>query len=143
MGAISLPPPAQRKAAPERANPQQQNAIQQNPTPPLPPNLQADLDRIARAIETANVRPDTAAEEQLAKDNLQAQREMAMWAGRMFYVVVFEAAVILLGVILVGFTLAATRQAVREAKRSADESKRQADIAEKTFVSLERPFATT
>ena len=50
------------------------------PEPAVPPVLQDDIKRIARALETANAHPNAAAEEQRAKDNLKAQQNISKWA---------------------------------------------------------------
>jgi len=115
------------KSNPQRAAPEQS------------PITKVDIARIAKALEAANVKQQTAKEKKDAADYLQSQKDMATFAGRMLIVASIEAAITLVGVILVGLTLKAARSSAREAKRAADEAKRQADAAEKQLTTLERP----
>jgi len=87
------------------------------PEPITPPIIliQNDINRIAKALEAANAHPNAATEEQQARDNLQAQRDIDKWAWIMIWIAGGETAVTLIGVILVGFTLAATRRAANAA----------------------------
>jgi hypothetical protein len=116
---VAAQPVNQNRAARPNAA-QRQNQARPNSAPAIPPAVQADRDRIAKALETANADQNAGAKEQREKDDLKAQQDMAGWAGVMAAVAGLEALITLTGVILVGFTLAATRNASREAKRAAD-----------------------
>ena len=83
---------------------------------PTPSRLQSDVSRIARALEEANRHPGAAAEIQRAKENLKAQQDTAKWAAWMLLVGSVEAGITFIGVVLVGFTLAATRKAAGAAR---------------------------
>jgi hypothetical protein len=113
-----------------------------NETAPIA--IQNDLRRIAVALETANTANESPEEKKNVADNLRYQQRMATSAERMFWVGLFESAITLLGVILVGLTLRATRQAVREAKRAADaaeetlkEARESSDQELRAYISVE------
>jgi hypothetical protein len=90
----------------------------------------ADIHRLANALEAANSRQRTPADKREAIQNLQVQENMAAYAGRMFWVGVAESIITFVGVVLVGFTLAATRSAASEAKRAADAAMKALDQSE-------------
>lgn len=119
----------QRNRTPENTAQQRQNAPRQNPAPLLPPVVQADIDRIAKALETANAGRDIAKESRQTEANLKAQQDIAFWGMVVAAVATFEALVTLVGVCLVGFTLKAAWASAGEAKRAANEAKRTADAA--------------
>src|SRR5258706_6625067 len=119
LGGSVLPQSVNQNAAPQTtAAPK--NQIPTNLPPPFPPAVQADIARIAKALESPNADPNAAAKERREIDDLKAQQDMAGWAGIMAGIAGFEAFITLTGVILVGYTLAATRAAAREAKRASD-----------------------
>jgi len=76
--------------------------------------------RFANALEAANRHPYANAEQKRAADTLQAQKDTASWAFVMLLIAGAETTVTLVGVILVGLTLSASRAAARDAKRQAD-----------------------
>ncbi len=97
---------------------------------PASERIQNYLDRIARALEAANVHPYVAREQQRAEEEMEAQTKTARWAKVMLFIASAETAVTMIGVILVGLTLRASHATAKDAKRSADEARRQADAAE-------------
>ncbi|MDE2473563.1 MAG: hypothetical protein KGO48_00780 [Alphaproteobacteria bacterium] len=108
MGAISLPPPPQRAAVPPNAG-----AIQENPAPTLAPGVQADLDRIARALEAANAGRNSPGENRRADANLDAQKQIAFWGMVIAVIGAFDVVVTAAGVVLVALTLRAIRRAAK------------------------------
>lgn len=120
IGAISLPPPpqSQRTAVPQNGNQQQQNPIRQNPVATLPPGPQAELDRIARALEATNASRNSPGEIRRAEENLQVQKDIAYWSRWAAYIAGAEVLVTAIGVILVGFTLRAALRAAAAAEHS-------------------------
>jgi hypothetical protein len=82
--------------------------------------VQDDIKRIARALETANDKPESAAEKSRAEQDLQAQKDMVTWARGMFWAGVAELLLTVAGVLLIWRTLRASWAAAREAKRAAD-----------------------
>ncbi len=111
--------------------------VQRSESPPILSIKQADIDRLANALETKNTNPNAAADEQNAKDNLKAQQDMAKWAQRMFFVGFAEAVITLLGVALVGFTLAATRHAANAAGDAVRETRRIGEAQVRAYISCE------
>jgi hypothetical protein len=109
---------------------QQSAAGSASPRPAIPSAIEADIHRLANALEASNSRRRTAAEKQEAIQNLQAQENMAAYAGRMFWVGFAESTITFIGVVLVGFTLAATRSAANEARRAADAAMKALDQSE-------------
>jgi hypothetical protein len=124
------------------------------PTPQIPVAVQTDIDRIARALESANTHPNATAEQQYTRDYLQTQKDVVKWARRMFGVALFESLITAVGIALVYFTLKAARTSAAEAKRAADAARdaveqakqttaaaiRQAAVAESQLKDLERPY---
>lgn len=84
------------------------------------PVEQTGQERAAHALGEKSSQQSAFAQEQIARDNFQVQQDMARSASRMFVVAGIEAVITLIGVVLVGLTLAATSRAVGEAKRAAD-----------------------
>ena|SRR5579872_4909257 len=121
-GAISLPPPPQvNRNIPNQTATQGPNASQQNLAPQLSPLVQADIERIAKALESANAERNSPQERRRAEENLETQREIAFWGKVIAGIAAFQAAVTLLGVVLVGFALAATRRAANAAEKLSRE----------------------
>lgn len=110
IGAISLPPPLNRAAVPPKEDQQQQDAILQNPAPP---GIQADVDRIARALEAANAGRNSTEETRRANANLDAQKEIAFWGMIIAVIGAFDVLVTAAGVILVALTFRAIRRAAK------------------------------
>lgn len=110
IGAISLPPPLNRAAVPPKEDQQQQDAILQNPGPP---GIQADVDRIARALEAANAGRNSTEETRRANANLDAQKEIAFWGMIIAVIGAFDVLVTAAGVILVALTFRAIRRAAK------------------------------
>lgn len=110
MGAISLPPPLQRAVVPPKTDQQQQDAIPQNPAPP---GVQAELDRIARALEAANAGRNSPGETRRADANLDAQKQIAFWGMVIAVIGAFDVLVTAAGVVLVALTLRAIRRAAK------------------------------
>jgi hypothetical protein len=113
----------------EGANPNSDvtNYQSQAPTqPPTQPNpvtpriIQNDISRIANALETANAHPNAAEEQQQAIDNIKAQRAIAKWAKITAVIAGIDTIVTFIGVVLVGFTLDATRRAASAAVQTVE-----------------------
>lgn len=113
VGAISLPPPPNRAAIPPETRQQELNAIQQSQATLLAPGVQADMDRIARALEAANAGRDSADETRRANANLDAQKQIAFWGMVIAVIGAFDVLVTAAGVILVALTFRAIRRAAR------------------------------
>jgi len=71
--------------------------------------------------------------EKQAEYDLKAQQDMAEWAFGMLIVTVWLAVITFMGVLFVWRTWV-------EAKKTTEQAKREADIAEKSFLTLERPY---
>lgn len=102
--------------------------------PSLPVAIQNDIQRIARALETANRKQPSPIEEERAKRDLQAQEDMAHWAKwtvGLFITATLEMLITAAGVFLVWRTLLSAREGVKEAKRAAD-------AAENTVIETRR-----
>ncbi len=97
-----------------------QAVVAPDANPSLPPALQYEIDRIARALESANQKEPSETERRRTEDDLQAQKNMAFWAMLMFWAATFEAGITGYGVFLVARTLKATWATKDEAKRAAD-----------------------
>src|SRR5260370_1270684 len=69
--AVAYGKPINRNRANQPNAQPRQNRIPQNPSPLIPSVVQTDIDRIAKALETANAKLNTATEEQRAAENLQ------------------------------------------------------------------------
>jgi hypothetical protein len=110
--------PAVRNGQPVAQPRQAQSAPNANLV--LPPNVQDDIERIAKALEDANTGPDAATKKQREKDDLKAQQDMADWAKVMAKVAGVEALITFIGVILVGLTLRATKRAADAAEKTVE-----------------------
>jgi hypothetical protein len=91
--------------------------------------VQNDIQRVARALEAANDKQPSPAEQQQASDNLEAQQGMVKWARWMFCAAVLEALITASGVWLVYRTLYHTRIASKAARDAVVEAGRAADAA--------------
>jgi hypothetical protein len=110
-----------------------------NPPPSLPIPVKNDIHSIARAFETANTDNESPAKASDYQRYLNSQTDLARWGYIMLFIGGFEAAITALGVFLVWRTLLAAQASAKEAKRGADETKRQADIAQaqvRAYVSV-------
>ncbi|HEV2561185.1 MAG TPA: hypothetical protein VGT78_03500 [Rhizomicrobium sp.] len=104
-----------------QTNSQQTHAEPQaSPAPQIPTALQADIDSIANTLKAENARAESKDEKQYASRYLKTQKHMAKWAGWMLVIAGIEAAITLIGVVLVGLTLKAARDSAREAQRAAN-----------------------
>ena len=99
-------------------------------------DIENQLGRIAGALEAAQANPVADAEEKRAKDDLQAQQDMARYALWMFFATALTAFLTAAGVLLIWRTLIHTRRAsvyaglgARQARRAADASDRMAEEA--------------
>ncbi|WP_139112676.1 hypothetical protein [Hoeflea olei] len=119
----------------------------------------ADIDRAAARDEIAETCQDrsgsalraciselleTYYSDQAINEDLQAQQEMAFWAMALFY---SSTILTLIGVYLLWGTLVATRDTLREAKkttaaaiRAADEASNTNQITKRAFISDQRPW---
>lgn len=88
--------------------------------PEDPATIQNIVERIARALETANNQQKSADDADRAKRDLDAQEDMAGWAEAMFWASVVGLIVTGAGVLLVWRTLIATREAAHYAKIAAE-----------------------
>jgi hypothetical protein len=94
----------------------QQRAEQANPKPqrsPQPSELMAvkdQIERIARAIETANNKKPSQEEKDESRRNLEAQEKISAWAPRVFWAAFAELIVTAAGVIVIWLTLTETRR---------------------------------
>ena len=91
--------------------------------------LQGDLERMAGALEAANAQTRAA---QDAAD--KSQKDMAAIADRMATVASVEAGMIFIGVLLVGFTLAAARRAAKAAEESVKETRRTGEAQTRAYL---------
>lgn len=118
------------------ASKQGQISPQQNTAPLLSPVVQADIDRIAKALEAANAGHDPAKENQRADDNLKAQKDIAYWGMIVASIAVFEALITAIGVGLVGLTLRATRRAAVAAEGTLAEIKASGQKELRAYISV-------
>jgi hypothetical protein len=95
------------------------------------------LERISRAIDTANEQANAPDEQKRAERDLHAQEQMAKWAKYMLYIAGGEIIVTLTGVVLVLFTLIYTRDAARAARDAVDETRRIGEAQTRAYVSIE------
>lgn len=95
----------------------------------IPTIVQTDLDRIANALEAANSYSEGPAEKKDTQENLQAQRDMARAADRMFWIGLVEIVLTSIGVILIALTFRATKRGAEAAQNSF-----------KAMVRIERPY---
>jgi anti-sigma-K factor RskA len=109
MGAISLPPPPGQAVVLPKTDQQQQNATQQIAVTPA---VQASMDRIARALEAANAGRNSTAQ-------ADAQNQIAFWGMVIAVLGAFEALLMAAAVVLVAFTLHATRRVAKAAEDTA------------------------
>ncbi|HEY1706877.1 MAG TPA: hypothetical protein VGG10_01330 [Rhizomicrobium sp.] len=86
----------------------------------IPTAVQSDVQRIARALEAANHKQPIKAENDRAERDIKAQEAIAWWTPFVAVAAILEMVVTSAGVVLVGFTLRATREVVSETKRAAD-----------------------
>jgi hypothetical protein len=111
----------------DNGNPASRQA--ETPAPKPEPGLafkQADIERLTKAVEAIGASGSGPDEKKDAKDNLDAQRQMAEAARNTVIVASFEAAITFIGVLLVAWTLYHTKRA--------------ADAAQRTLNELESPF---
>ncbi len=73
-------------------------------------------------------------------EDLRAQKDMAHWAKLMFFASFATVIVAALGVYYVRLTLKATQETLREARLATAASQTAANIAEKRYRNLERPY---
>lgn len=112
--------------------------------PAVPIAVQNDIERIARALETANQKRPSPTEEDRAKRNLASQEKMADatgWAEGMFFLGLAEILITAAGVFLIYRTLIYTARGAADAKRSADaaeESLKETRRAANATVGAER-----
>ena len=133
--ALAVPVHAQPKGTSDhhQTNAEQShNQRAEKPEQAIPPVVQSYIERIAGALEAANAHEGSPKKNDYAEDDLQAQKTMADSASRMFWVAVGDTALTLVGIILLGLTLAAAWASARHTKRTAD-------AAEGSFTKLERP----
>jgi len=119
--------------------PQSQQKPSSGAPPGLPIAVQNNVERIARALETANNKQEAADEKRRAEQYLRDQDQLATLGWYMFGAALVELALTGAGIWLLWNTLRATRANIGETKRAADEAKRQADIAQASFESVETP----
>lgn len=124
---------------------------------PSPEQLTPALDKIETAIRDL-IAQERAAQGQGPKDeeirDLKAQERMAFWAKLMFWATTAAVILTLAGIVLIRYTLKYTKIAaghteemLTEARKTteagistANEARRQADIAEESLRRLERPY---
>jgi hypothetical protein len=111
-----------------------------SPPPVIPLDVQNTIRRIADALESANEQKNPADEQRYNGRYLQSQEQLARWAKWTFFVACFESLVAAIVVVLVWLILKAARNSATEARMAAKETKRQADIAQQMFASLEMPY---
>jgi hypothetical protein len=103
----------------------------------IPLGVQTSIKDIASALKTANAREGSHQKAKDASDYLQSQENMAAWAGRMFGIGLGELLVTFLGVVLVAFTLRATRRAASAAEGTLTEIKGNARKELRAYLSVE------
>lgn len=85
-------------------------------------NIASAIERLAGAIEADKAKEHPERETKRAEDDLRAQQDMARWA-------LFQLAVNVLGAFLIWRTLAATRDAVREAAKGSNAAEDAVEVA--------------
>jgi hypothetical protein len=95
----------------------------------IPPSIEGDLHEIARALQAANSKPESADE----RRNADAQVKVSDWTPWIFGVAAAESFITAVGVILVALTLYYTKRAAEAARDSAE-------TAERALYELERPI---
>jgi hypothetical protein len=117
--ALALGYPVGEGARAQHAAPQSNAQSGQHPKPAQPPSVQDSLNRIASTIEAKEHGPEADANEQRAKANLAAQKDMAKWAFWAMFVASVEVAISLAGILLIWRTLIHTRDAAKATQRMA------------------------
>jgi hypothetical protein len=102
----------QRDAAPSK----QQPASNAQPSTSIP--LQNAINRLASALEATNSRQPSTDEDRRAKEDLEAQKQMAYWAKAIFWPAIADTVLTLLGVFLIWRTLKASWAAARAAEKA-------------------------
>jgi hypothetical protein len=87
------------------------------------------INRVARALETANKKQETPDEKRRADQNIIDQNRLVTLGWFMLGAAVFELAFTLAGLVLLWNNLRAARDTMGEARRAGDGAKRQADAA--------------
>ncbi len=126
-GALAQPGRVEDRGDPSTTEGQAQPQSNQ---PAPPPSVQDLLQRIAAALEAANVKGTPADEADRAKRDVDAQERMAKWAKWMFWTVFAQTWLTLLGIFLIWRTLLYTRTAAVAARDAVDEAKRATKAAE-------------
>lgn len=104
--------------------------------------IERDIKRIAKALEAQNADENSREEKNRLQQNLDAQKKMANWAGKMFWVGISESAITLLGIILVGFTLRATKRAALAAEDAVIETRRIGEAQVRAYVDIDKAAVT-
>jgi hypothetical protein len=94
------------------------NAAQPKPNPPpsIPVAVQGDIERIARALEAANAKPEPADQASREERDVRAQEYMASWVPKMFWLGGIEIVLTMIGIGLVWQTFQQTRRAAKAAE---------------------------
>lgn len=114
-----------------------QTKIEQQTEPIIPPITQNDIERIANALEAANIHPNAVEEQQQARDNLKAQRNIAKWAKITAMIAGIDTLVTIVGVILVGFTLVATRRAADAARDTVNHMRESTHAELRAYIGIQ------
>lgn len=114
---------------------QAQTQPKANPQPSLPMAVQNNVERIARALEAANTKQESADERQRAEQDLRDQDSMANWAFWMFLVGLGEILLTAVGVFLVWRTLIHTRDAAVAARDAVTETRRIGEAQVRAYLS--------
>jgi len=131
-----------------------QEKPQTDKTPLILEAIQHSIERVAGAIEAQKDEADANTKDEREKSDLEAQWQMARWAENAVHVAIGALALTIIGVFLIWRTLVHTRRAAdsardmviegenatKAAQEAAREAKRQADLAEKTFQTIQRPY---
>lgn len=125
--ALALGNPVGEYACAQQAAHQGQRQPTTNNKPIAPPSIQDSLQRISRTMEAAENGPDAQAEKERAKENLQAQRNMARWAFGAMLAAAVEVLISAVGILLIWRTLVHTRNVVEAAKEANKIAKAAAD----------------
>lgn len=119
------------------ANSGKPNAAERNSSPtdnlgPALARIEEGIKSVASAIEATQADPYAKADQKRGDSDLKAQQEMARWAFWMFIAAAASVFLTGVGVFLIWRTLKATRDTLKEARRTTDTAIKAAETAEFT-----------
>lgn len=98
--------------------------------------FQSSIDRIAAVLESQSINPAARRALEIAEQDLQAQRDMAKWAERMFWAAFASVVLTAIGVVLIRQTLVYTKKTLEEAEATSKAAVRAIESTRR----LERPY---